>query len=153
MIIFSFYTLFGVGVLFFIVPIIILIVMFIKQKFSVWTSIKCTISLIIGILILYITIPSLKYIVNKDFEVVSGECTINITITTGTRGGDDTESTFHMLDTDDQYFFSVIPELENHDKKNHYYCEITVTKDHMWEIGYEVYDLESKELLTQYRDE
>ena len=153
MIIFSFYTFFGVGVLFFIVPIIILIVMFIKRKFSVWTSIKCAIAIILAIIIFWITLPSLTYIVNKDFEVVRGECTIDIKITKGTRGGDDSDITFHMLDTDDRFFFTVIPELDDHEKSKHYYCEVTVTKDHMWEIGYEIYELDSRELLTEYRDE
>jgi hypothetical protein len=153
MIIFGFYLIFGLGVILYVVPIIKFVVMFMFQEFSTYKTIKSAFYLIIGIIILRITLPSLTYIINKDFEVLQDECTIEIVVKTGGRGGDTTDITFHMLETGDEYYFSVIPELEDHDETKHYYCAVTVTKDHMWEIGYEVYDIKSRELLTQYMDE
>ena len=154
MIIFWFYLIFGLGVILYVVPIIKFVVMFMFQEFSIYKTIKSAFYLIIGIIILRITVPSLTYIIHKDFEVLQSECTIEIVVTKdGGRGGNTTDITFHMLETGDEYYFSVIPELQDHDKTKHYYCDVTVTKDHMWEIGYEVYDLKSRELLTQYSDE
>jgi hypothetical protein len=153
MIIFVFYLIFGLGVILYVVPIIKFVVMFMFQEFSTYKTIKSAFYLIIGIIILRITLPSLTYIINKDFEVLQDECTIEIVVKTGGGGGDTTDITFHMLETGDEYYFSVIPELEDHDETKHYYCAVTVTKDHMWEIGYEVYDIKSRELLTQYMDE
>ncbi|MGE7768877.1 hypothetical protein [Peribacillus sp. NPDC096540] len=95
-----------------------------------------------GLLLLWITIPSLKEVITKDFDVVNGKCTIEIS-----SSGRSSDSTFNIIDTNDQYIFDEVPELDAYGKSIPYYCEITVTKDHMWEMDYKIYDLKTRKLI------
>ncbi|MFJ5770159.1 hypothetical protein [Psychrobacillus sp. NPDC093180] len=103
---------------------------------------------LIGLLILWMTVPSLKYVITKDFDVVNGKCTIEIS-----SSGRSSDSTFNMIDTDDQFSFREIPELDAYGKSIPYYCEITVTKDHMWEMDYKIYDLKTRKLMDSRKGE
>ena len=78
----------------------------------------------------------------KEYDVVKGSCRIEIT-----SSGRTTESTFEMLDTDDMFYFTDIPALDAYGKSIPYYCEVTVTKDHLFEIDYKIYDVNSRVLL------
>ncbi|MGE7935201.1 hypothetical protein [Viridibacillus arvi] len=104
---------------------------------------------LIGLLLLWMTIPSLKSVIKKDFDVVVGKCTIEIS--SSSRSSD---STFNMLNTDEQFsFFNEIPELDAYGKSIPYFCEITVTKDHMWEMDYKIYDLKTGKLMDSHTGE
>lgn len=92
---------------------------------------------------LAVTLPSLKFMLLKEYDVVKGNCRIEIT-----SSGRTTESTFEMLDTDETFYFTHIPELDAYGKAIPYYCEVTVSKDHLFEIGYKIFDVNSRELLT-----
>ncbi|MFS0780214.1 hypothetical protein [Bacillus sp. 1P06AnD] len=86
-----------------------------------------------------VTVPSLKYVILKEYDVVRGECVITVDTS-----GRSSEADFEMVDTGDIYFFDGIPDLDAYGKAVPYYCELTVTKDHMVEIGYKIYDLKTK---------
>ncbi|MEK4244527.1 hypothetical protein MKZ20_04180 [Psychrobacillus sp. FSL K6-2684] len=111
-------------------------------------TIKTLGAFLMGLLLLWVTIPSLKYVITKDFDVVNSKCTIEIS-----SSGRSSDSTFNMIDTDDQFSFSEIPELDAYGKSIPYYCEITVTKDHMWEMDYKIYDLKTRKLMDSRTDE
>lgn len=55
---------------------------------------------------------------------------------------------FIMQDSNDIYSFKEIPQLDAYGRKIPYYCTITVTKDHMWEISYAIFDIDTKELIV-----
>ena len=78
----------------------------------------------------------------KEYDVVKGICVIDIDTSSRTP-----DATFRMLQTDDIFSFRELPELDTYGKKVPYYCQLTVTKDHRWEIAYEIYDAKTKELL------
>ncbi|MCT4476955.1 hypothetical protein N0U24_07220 [Peribacillus frigoritolerans] len=52
-----------------------------------------------------------------------------------------------MLDTGEMFTFNDIPALDAYGKSIPYYCEVTVTKDHMFEIGYKIYDAKTRKLI------
>ncbi|WP_397539109.1 hypothetical protein [Rummeliibacillus pycnus] len=98
---------------------------------------------LLGVLLLWMTIPSLKSVLMKDYDVVSGKCTVEIT-----SSGRSTDSTFNMLDTDEQFEFQEIPDLNAYGRSIPYYCEVTVTKDHMFGIDYKIYDFKTRKLVN-----
>ncbi|NMO77585.1 MULTISPECIES: hypothetical protein [Bacillaceae] len=98
--------------------------------------------LLLGILLLTFTLPSLKYMLFKEYDVVKGECVIDID-----SSGRSAEAIFKMLDTDEIFTFADIPKLDAYGKKVPYSCTMTVTKDHKWEIGYKIYDIDTKKLI------
>lgn len=118
------------------------IYMYVEKEFTFLNVSKAIGALLFGVLCLMITLPSLKYMLLKEYDVVKGDCTIEIT-----SSGRSTESTFDMRDTDELFYFTHIPELDAYGKSIPYYCEVTVTKDHEFEIGYKIYDVNSRELL------
>ena len=85
--------------------------------------------------------------ITKDYDVVTGTCTIEITSHIPSKKRHP-QTTFNMSDTDEDYFFNKVVELDEYGKSVPYYCEITVTKDHMWEIDYKIFDLKTRELLN-----
>ena len=133
---------FGLGVLFVIGTLISLMLMYVNREVEFLPTIKTLGAFLMGVLLLWVTIPSLKYVITRDFDVVNGKCTIEIS-----SSGRSSDSTFKMIDTDDQFSFSEIPELDAYGKSIPYYCEITVTKDHMWEMDYKIYDLKTRKLI------
>ena len=147
-IVFIYYFLFSLGVLFVIGSVIFFIRMYRKREIKFWSTIKMLIGFLMGLLILWMTVPSLKYVITKDFDVVNGKCTIEIS-----SSGRSSDSTFNMLHTDEQFSFNEIPELDAYGKSIPYYCEVTVTKDRMWAMDYKIYDLKTGKLMDSHTDE
>ena len=118
------------------------IYMYKEKEFTIFNTLKAFLSLILGGLLLVITLPSLKYMIFKEYDVVKGSCTIEID-----SSGRASEASFKMPDTDDVFFFRDIPDLDSYGRAVPYYCEVTVTKDHEFEIGYKIYDAKSRDLI------
>ncbi|MDN3015449.1 hypothetical protein PH210_04395 [Paenibacillus sp. BSR1-1] len=97
----------------------------------------------ISVLLLVVTLPSLKYVVLKEYDVVSGKCVIEID-----SSGRSSEADFKMLDTDEIFSFKDIPALDAYGKSIPYYCKVTVPKDHMVEISYKIYDFKTRKLIV-----
>jgi hypothetical protein len=116
--------------------------MYIEKEFTFYNTFKAFLSLILGGLLLVITLPSLKYMIFKEYDVVKGSCTIEIDSTRRS-----SEALFKMSDTDDIFYFRNIPDLDSYGRVVPYYCEVTVTKDHEFEVGYKIYDAKSRELI------
>lgn len=147
-IVFYYYFLFSLGVLIVIGSAIFLILMYRKREIKFWSTIKMLSGFLIGLLILWMTVPSLKYVIMKDFDVVNGKCTIEIS-----SSGRSSDSTFNMLQTDERFNFNEIPELDAYGKSIPYYCEVTVTKDRMWTMAYKIYDLKTRKLIDSHTGE
>ena len=122
--------------------------MYRKREIKFWSTIKMLSGFLMGLLILWMTVPSLKYVITKDFDVVNGKCTIEIS-----SSGRYSNSIFNMLQTEEQFSFNEIPELDAYGKSIPYYCEVTVTKDHMWTMDYKIYDLKTRKLIDSHTGE
>lgn len=103
---------------------------------------KASGAIVLGALILIVFLPSLKYMLLKEYDVVKGKCVIEVD-----SAGRSTMADFIMQDSNDIYSFNEIPQLDAYGRKIPYYCAVTVTKDHMWEINYSIYDIDTKELI------
>ena len=104
---------------------------------------KASGAIVLGALILIVFLPSLKYMLLKEYDVVKGKCVIEVD-----SAGRSTMADFIMQDSNDIYSFKEIPQLDAYGRKIPYYCAVTVTKDHMWEISYAIYDIDTKELIV-----
>jgi hypothetical protein len=138
-----YYYMLIVGIVLVLASVLSFIQIYLKKEYIFLSLGKAILALLLGILILIITLPSLKYMLLKEYDVVKGSCTIEIA-----SSGRSSEATFHMLDTDEWFSFTQIPELDAYGKSIPYYCEATVTKDHKVEIGYKIFDINSRDLLT-----
>lgn len=145
MIILMYFLLFGIGVLLAIGGAFFFVFMFVERDVDLWKTLQGLGALLIGVLFLVITVPSLKYVIMKDFDVVSGKCTIDVS-----SSGRTSDTTFNMVDKDEQFMFNEIPDLDAYGEAIPYYCEITVTKDHMWEMDYKMYDLKTRKLVDSH---
>lgn len=97
---------------------------------------------LIGVLFLIATLPSLKYIVFKKYDVVSGKCVIEID-----SSGRSSEADFDIVDTDEMFSFRDIPALDAYGKSIPYFCKVTATKDHKYGISYKIYDVKTRKLI------
>ncbi|MBM7619984.1 hypothetical protein JOC95_001836 [Bacillus tianshenii] len=113
-----------------------------EKEVTVSNIFKVLLSFILSGLLLVITLPSLKYMVFKEYEVVKGTCTIEID-----SGGRTSSVTIRMVEMDEIFDFRKIPDLDSYGRAVSYYCEVTVTKDHEFGIGYKIFDIESRELI------
>ncbi|MCT2346106.1 hypothetical protein NQZ71_22715 (plasmid) [Niallia taxi] len=104
---------------------------------------KASGAIVLGTLILIVFLPSLKYMLFKEYDVVKGKCVIEVD-----SAGRSTMVDFIMQNSNDIYSFKEIPQLDAYGRNIPYYCAITVTKDHMWEISYAIYDINTKELIV-----
>ncbi|MDM5221072.1 hypothetical protein QUF86_10125 [Peribacillus sp. NJ11] len=137
-----YYGLLIMGVVLFFVSIYVFISMYIEREFTFFDTFKALSALILGGLLLVITLPSLKYMLFKEYDVVKGSCIIDIS-----SSGRSSEATFEMPVTDEQFYFEDIPDLDAYGRAVPYYCEVTVTKDHEFEVSYKIYDAKSRDLI------
>lgn len=140
--IFLYYLILILGVLFVLGAMFIFSAMYRNKAYSVLNIVKSFGIFLLGVLFLAITLPSIKYMVLKEYDVIAGQCVIEIDST-----GRSSEAIFRILDSDEIFTFRDIPELDAYGKSISYYCELTVTKDHMFEISYEIYDVKTRKLI------
>jgi hypothetical protein len=137
-----YYAMLILGAVLLIISVFWFIFMFKEKEFTILNTFKALFSLIISVLLLVMTLPSLKYMLFNEYDVVKGSCTIEVD-----SSGKSNEVSFNMIDTNDEYYFRDIPDLDSYGRAVPYYCEVTVTKDHEFEVSYKIYDAESKELI------
>ncbi|RFU61094.1 hypothetical protein D0466_19100 [Peribacillus glennii] len=140
---FFYYLMLILGVLFVVGSAIYFILMLIDKDYPLLEISKCFLAFLFGVLLLVVTLPSLKYVVLKEYDVVSGKCVIEID-----SSGRSSEADFEMLDTDEMFSFRDIPALDAYGKSIPYYCEVTVTKDHEFEISYKIYNAKTRKLIV-----
>jgi hypothetical protein len=131
-----------IGALLVLFAVYFFIDMYRNKDFSLLSVGRILGAFLIGVLLLAVTLPSLKFVMLKEYDVVKGECVIEVDSSRRSA-----EANFKMLDTDEIFIFDDIPELDAYGKAVPYYCEVTVTKDRMWEISYKIYDSDSRELI------
>lgn len=137
-----YYAMLIVGVLLVIVAVFIFIPMYIVKEYTILNVGKSIVSLSIGVLLLAFTLPSLKYVVLREYDVVSGKCVIEID-----SSGRSSEAEFKMLNTDEVFSFRDIPALDAYGKSIPYYCKVTVTKDHKFGVSYKIFDDKTRKLI------
>ncbi|OCA92616.1 hypothetical protein [Pseudobacillus wudalianchiensis] len=140
---FLYYFTLTVGAFLVISAIIAFIAMYYNEEFTILNAGKACGTFLLGVLLLVVTLPSLKYVMLKEYDVVSGKCVIDIY-----SSGRSSATEFKMLDTGEMFTFDDIPALDAYGKSIPYYCEVTVTKDHMFEIGYKIYDVKTRKLIV-----
>jgi len=121
---------------------ILLIFMYLDKELLSFDGFKSLLGFLVGVALLAITLPSLKSVIQKDYDVISGDCTIEVG-----SFGHRTSATFEMIETGEQYTSFDIPEMNAYGKSIPYYCRLTVTKDNMFNMGYEIYDVKSRKLI------
>jgi hypothetical protein len=141
---FYYYLMLIIGVFSIIYAVFIFIYMYGDKGFAILQAGKVLGLLLFGALLLIITLPSLKYVVLKQYDVVSSKCVIEID-----SSGRSSEADFKMLDTDEIFTFKDIPDLDAYGKSIPYYCKVTVTKDHNFEIAYKIFDAKTKKLIVK----
>lgn len=137
-----YYAMIIIGILLVIVAVFRFISMYRGKDYTVLNVGKILVALSFGVLCLVITLPSLKYVVLKEYDVVSGKCVIEID-----SSGRTSEADFKMLNTDEVFSFRDIPALDAYGKSIPYYCKVTVTKDHKFGVSYKIYDAKTRKLL------
>ena len=140
---FFYYLMLILGVLFVVGSAIYFILMFNDKDYPLLEIGKYFLAFLFGVLLLVVTLPSLKYVVLKEYDVVSGKCVIEID-----SSGRSSEADFEMLDTDEMFSFRDIPALDAYGKSIPYYCEVTVTKDHEFEVSYKIYNAKTRKLIV-----
>ncbi|QHJ69935.1 hypothetical protein [Planococcus halotolerans] len=138
-----YYLLLAFGLLFAIAAPGGFIYMYMTRKFKFLRSIQLIGIFLLGILLLTMTLPSLKYMVLKQYDVVEGECRIEISTS-----GRSADATLHMVDADEYFSFPDVPGLDAYGLDIPYYCEVTVSKDHVFEIQYKIFDVKTGNLLV-----
>lgn len=139
-----YYVMLIIGVVLLFIGVFWAVFMYKEKEFTISNIFKVLLSFILSGLLLVITLPSLKYMVFKEYEVVKGNCTIEID-----SGGRSSSVTIRMVDTDEIFDFRNIPDLDSYGRAVPYYCEVTVTKDHEFGIGYRIFNPESRELIIE----
>ncbi|WP_260288652.1 hypothetical protein [Peribacillus aracenensis] len=137
-----YYLMLIVGALSVIGAVFVFFAMYVDKEYSLLNVVKSLGSFVFGVFLLAVTLPSLKYVVLKEYDVVSGKCVVEID-----SSGRSSMADFNMLDTDELFTFNDIPALDAYGKSIPYYCKVTVTKDHMFEIGYRIYDVKTRKLI------
>ncbi|MEH7455183.1 hypothetical protein [Gottfriedia acidiceleris] len=139
---FTYYSMLIVGLFMVLGAVFIFMPMFIDRVYSLVNISKSIGCLLLGVLLLVFTLPSLKYVVFKQYDVVSGRCVIEIDSSSRT-----SEADFDMQDTDEIFTFRDIPKLDAYGRSIPYYCKVTVTKDHSFEVSYKIYDSKTRKLI------
>ncbi|WP_191556564.1 hypothetical protein [Metabacillus idriensis] len=140
--IFLYYLILILGVLFVLGAMFIFSAMYSNKDYSILNVGKSLGIFLLGVLFLAITLPSIKYMVLKEYDVVAGKCVIDIDSSARS-----SEASFRILDSDEIFTFRDIPALDAYGKSIPYYCEVTVTKDQMFEISYKIYDVKTRKLI------
>lgn len=138
----TYYAMLIIGTVLLLIAVFWVIYIFREKEFTLSNTFKALFSLIFSGLLLVITLPSLKYMLYKEYYVLKGSCTIEID-----SSGRTIEASFNMDDSSDVFNFRDIPDLDSYGRAVPYYCELTVTKDHEFEISYKIYDPKTKELI------
>ncbi|MGO1059187.1 hypothetical protein ACTL32_08680 [Planococcus sp. FY231025] len=137
-----YYFMLLLGFFFILIAIGAIVFLFKQKEFKFLDVGKILFALLIGNFLLIITVPSLKSILFEEYDVVEGECSIEII-----SSGRYTETEITLLETDEWFTFSDVPELDAYGKSIPYYCEVTLTEDHEFGISYKIFDASSRELL------
>jgi hypothetical protein len=139
---FYYYFMLAIGAFLVIVAVFGFIAKFANKDYTVFDVVKRILVFLLGVLLLWVTLPSLKYVVLKEYDVVSGKCVVEIDAS-----GRSSVANFNFLDTGEIFAFNDIPGLDAYGKAIPYYCEVTATKDHMFEISYKIYNHKTRELI------
>lgn len=139
-----YYIVLSIGLILALSQAILLIFLYQDKELLSFDGFKSLLGFLVGVALLAITLPSLKSVIQNDYDVINGDCTIEV----GSFGRR-TSATFEMIETGEQYTSFDIPELDAYGKSIPYYCKLNITKDDMFTMGYEIYDVKSRKLISK----
>lgn len=137
-----YYTLLIVGLVLLAMGVYWVVLIYKRKGFAASNIFKALLAFMLSGLLLVMTLPSLKYMVLKEYNVVKGDCTIEMD-----SAGRSPSVSIRMVDTGEIFDFNHFPDLDSYGRAVPYYCEVTVTKDHEFVIDYKVFDHESRVLI------
>ncbi|RDB34207.1 hypothetical protein [Exiguobacterium sp. RIT594] len=97
---------------------------------------------LLGVGLIWYTVPSLKYIVYHDYVTTKGMCTVEYDDQSSPRTID-----LYYDETGDYFSFLDRADLGAYGPDVPYTCHVTTTKDHEFEISYRIYDFKTDKLL------
>jgi hypothetical protein len=110
---FFYYAMLVVGASFVIIAVLFFIAMYSDKDYPLLDVGRCLGMFLFGVLLLAVTLPSLKYVALKEYDVVSGKCVIEIDSSGRSSGAD-----FNMLNTGEMFTFKDIPALDAYESKS-----------------------------------
>lgn len=137
----TYFFIFLLGVSFFLPACYLLVLHFDNKQHSFFKKLKWTGILLLGLLCLWVTVPSFTEMVFRDYRVMEGSCFLEPSESKGTS----VEIT--LTETNNTFSFRDVPDLDAYGKKIPYYCQVTTTRNGDFEIDYRVYDQDTKKLL------
>ncbi len=137
----TYFFIFLLGVSFFLPACYLLVLHFDNKQHSFFKKLKWTGILLIGLLCLWMTMPSFTEMVFRDYRVLEGSCILEPSESKGT------SIDITLTETNDTFSFRDAPDLEAYGKKVPYYCRVTTTRNQAFEIDYRIYDKNTKKLL------
>jgi hypothetical protein len=100
---FYYYLMLILGLIFVIAAVFTFIAMYVNKYYPLLKIGKSLGLFLMGVLLLAITFPSLKYVVFKEYDIVSGNCVIEIDSSSRSSSAD-----FKMLNTREIFTFNDI---------------------------------------------
>ncbi|QNR21066.1 hypothetical protein HNY42_09005 [Exiguobacterium sp. Helios] len=137
----TYFFIFLLGVSFFLPACYLLVLHFDNKQHSFFKKLKWTGILLIGLLCLWMTMPSFTEMVFRDYRVLEGACVLEPSESKRT------SIDITLTETNDTFSFRDAPDLEAYGKKVPYYCRMTTTRNQAFEINYRVYEKDTKKLL------
>lgn len=137
----TYFFIFLLGVAFVLQACYLLVLHFDNKQYSFFKKLKWTALLLLGLLLLWMTLPSFTEMIFRDYRVSEGGCFLKVVDSKSTT----TEVTF--TETNNTFSFRDAPDLDAYGEKIPYYCQVTTTRNGEFEIDYRVYDKDTKKLL------
>lgn len=137
-----YYVILGIGSISFILGIVLLVLNIADEDANWFNYVKVFGAFVIGIFLLYFTLPSLKQIITKDFVKTAGICTVDY-------ANAGRNMTYYLdFENGESFNFDDGPYIDAYGEKYKYYCEVRQTKDEKFSIDYKVYDKKGGKLIA-----
>lgn len=137
-----FYVILGIGTVGFILSVVLLILSLLDGVTHWFSYVKIFGVFLVSILLLYVTLPSLKQVLTKDFVTTSGICTVDY--------ADSGRNMSYYLDFENgqSFNFEDGPYIDAYGEKYKYYCEVRQTRNEKVDIDYKVYEKKDGKLIA-----
>lgn len=128
------------GILLVAVPMTFIFI--INRKEQCRLVVLMVLSIVIGVGMLIMTVPSAKSMILRDFDVVKGDCVIEIT------SSGRAEADITMVESGEYFSFRDVSKLDVYGKAVPYYCEVTATTNHQQGVYFKVFDAKTHKLIS-----
>lgn len=138
-----FYVVLGIGTIMFIFSVVAFILSLLDGEAGLFSYIKIFGAFLLSILLLSLTLPSLKQVVTKDYVMTSGICTVDYAISSRNN------MTYYLdFENGESFNFENGPYIDAYGEKYKYYCEVHQTRNKKVDIDYKVYEKKGGKLIA-----